>query len=127
MATLSRWRDLKKEVLNGLASLFENYAGASSTERQRILEDATKRLDAALGSAQHTTTENIGDAGIEPPQKRQQPTAQHPTTSPKKNTQAQDAASLRGNRNSFKKRAYKAGTNSETYSTCKANGLSIPP
>ena len=79
----------EKEVLNGLASLFENYAGASPTERQRILEEATKRLDAALGSAQHTTTEDIGDAGIEPPQKRQQPTAQHPTTNLKKKTQAE--------------------------------------
>ena len=77
----------QKEVLNGLANLFENYAGASSAERQRILEAATKRINATLGSAQHTTT-GIGDAGVEPPPKRQQPTLQRPTSS-KKNTQAE--------------------------------------
>ena len=77
----------QKEVLNGLANLFENYAGASSSERQRILEEATKRIDAILGSAQYTTTD-IGDAGVEPSPKRQQPTLQRPTSS-KKNTQAE--------------------------------------
>ena len=42
----------QKEMLNGLANLFENYGGISPTERQRTLEEATKRIDDILGKAQ---------------------------------------------------------------------------
>ncbi len=38
----------EKEALKGLAQLFENYADASPPERQRTLEEATKRIDTAL-------------------------------------------------------------------------------
>ena len=42
----------EKEVLTGLAALFENYADASPAERQQTLEEATKRIDAALKGGQ---------------------------------------------------------------------------
>ena len=76
----------EKEVLNGLASLFENYASASSTERRRTLEEATKRIDAALGQEQRNPA-NTDATTIEPAQTRQQPTTQRPR--PKKNTQTE--------------------------------------
>jgi len=65
----------EKEVLKGLADLFENYTGASSTERQRILVEATKRIDAALGQGQRNTSDMVG-TGTTPSQTRQQPKAQ---------------------------------------------------
>ena len=74
----------EKEVLSGLSNLFENYANASSTERQRILEDAAKRIDTALGHGQRNIS-NIVGTSAEPSQKRQQPKAQR--TSSKKNSQ----------------------------------------
>ena len=74
----------EKEVLNGLAHLFENYASTSPTERQRTLEEATRRIDAAIGPKQHVFT-NADPIGVEIPQTRQQPTTQR--SSRKKNTQ----------------------------------------
>ena len=74
----------EKEVLNDLSNLFENYAGASSTERQRILENATKRIDAALGHGQRNASDIVG-TGAEPSQTRQQPRAQR--TNSKKSAQ----------------------------------------
>ena len=76
----------EKEVLNGLASLFENYAGISPTERQRTLEEATKRIDTALKDGQQNLAD-ISKAGVEPSQKRQQPTTKR--SSPKKKTQTE--------------------------------------
>ena len=76
----------EKEVLNGLASLFANYASASSTERRRTLEEATKRIDAALGQEQRTPTDTDAP-NVEPAQTRQQPTTQRPRS--KKNTQTE--------------------------------------
>ena len=65
----------EKEVLSGLSNLFENYADASSTQRQRILEEATKRIDAALGHGQRNVS-NIGGTDAESSQTRQQSKAQ---------------------------------------------------
>ena len=65
----------EKEVLNNLSNLFENYAGVSSTERQRILEDATKRINAALGHGQRNASDRVG-TGAKPSQTRQQPRVQ---------------------------------------------------
>ena len=65
----------EKDVLNGLSNLFENYANASSAERQRILEEATKRIDAALGRGQRSASDIVGTS-TEPSQTRQQPKAQ---------------------------------------------------
>ena len=76
----------EKEVLKGLASLFENYAGASPAERQRTLEEATKRIDIALGSGQQNLAD-ISNAGTEPSEKRQQPITKR--TSSKKKTQTE--------------------------------------
>ena len=71
----------EKEVLRGLADLFENYAGASSTERQRSIEKATKRINAALGHRQQNRSD-IGSSGTEPSQTPQRPRS-HPTRSKK--------------------------------------------
>ena len=76
----------EKEVLNDLASLFENYASASSTERRRTLEEATKRIDAALGQEQRNP-ENTDATNVAPAQTRQQPTTQRPRS--KKSTQTE--------------------------------------
>ena len=76
----------EKEVLNSLASLFENYASASPTERQRTLQEATKRIETALGSGQRNLPD-IGNTRTEPAQKRQPPTTKR--TSAKKQTQAE--------------------------------------
>ena len=76
----------EKEVLNGLASLFENYAGVSPAERQRMLEEATKRIDTALGGGQRNLTD-VSNTSVEPSQKRQQPTTKR--TSSKKKTQTE--------------------------------------
>ncbi|RKU09199.1 DNA helicase RecG [Candidatus Poribacteria bacterium] len=76
----------EKEVLNSLANLFENYAGASPPERQRTLEEATKRIDTALGSRQQNLAD-VSNTSVEPPQKRQQPTPKR--TSAKKQTQTE--------------------------------------
>lgn len=62
----------EKEVLKGLADLFENYAGASSAQRQRILKEATERIDAALRHGQPNAAGSIR-TGVEPVQTRQQP------------------------------------------------------
>ena len=74
----------EKAVLHGLAALFKNYAGASPTERQRTLEAATKRIDAALGSKQQNLKNKIS---IDAPaaQTRQPPTTSR--TRQKKNRQ----------------------------------------
>ena len=72
----------EKEVLTGLAALFENYAGASPAERQRTLETATKRIDAALKGGQQPPI-NASDTRTET--KRQQSTQR--STPGKKNTQ----------------------------------------
>ena len=74
----------EKEVLNGLADLFKNYAGSSSTERQRILGEATKRIDSALGRGQRGVSDIVGTSA-EPSQTRQQPKTQR--ASPKKSAQ----------------------------------------
>ncbi len=74
----------EKEVLTGLATLFENYADASPAERKRTLEEATKRMDAALKGGQRPPT-HTSDTSAETPQKRQQPTTR--ATRPKKNAQ----------------------------------------
>ncbi len=76
----------EKEVLNGLASLFENYAGASPAERQRTLEAATKRIDTALGSGQRSLAD-VSGTSVEPTQKPQLPTTKR--TSSKKKTQTE--------------------------------------
>ena len=77
----------EKEVLNGLASLFENYAGISPAERQRTLEEATKRIDTALGRGQRNNLSDIGNTSTEPVQKRRQLTTKR--TSSKKKTQTE--------------------------------------
>ena len=69
----------QKEMLNGLASLFENYEGLSPTERQRTLEEATKRIDDILGQAPRISSIE------ENPPTRSEPTTQR--TSRKKNGQ----------------------------------------
>ena len=74
----------EKDVLRGLADLFENYAGASSTERRRIVEEATKRIDAALGEGQRKPTNPVS-RGTKASQTRQQPRSQR--TSSKKSAQ----------------------------------------
>ncbi len=65
----------EKEVLKGLSNLFENYADASSTERQRMLGEATKRIDAALGHGQRSASDIVGTS-TELSQTRQQPKTQ---------------------------------------------------
>ena len=77
---------IEKEVLNGLASLFENYAGASPTERQHTLEEATKRIDTALGGRQRNLAD-VSNTSAAPSQKRQQPTTKR--SSAKKKTQTE--------------------------------------
>ncbi len=67
----------EKEVLNGLAGLFENYASASPAERRQTLEAAAKQIDAALGGEQRIPT-NTDATTVEPAQTRQQPTTQRP-------------------------------------------------
>ena len=74
----------EKEVLNGLAHLFENYASTSPSERQNTLEEATRRIDGAVGHKKQNPT-NTDSVGVETSQTRQQPTVQH--TSQKKNAQ----------------------------------------
>ncbi len=76
----------EKEVLNSLASLFENYAGASPTDRQRTLEEATKRIDTALGGRQRNLAD-VSNTSAAPSQKRQQPTTKRPSA--KKKTQTE--------------------------------------
>ena len=76
----------EKAVLNDLASLFENYAGASPTERQRMLEEATKRIDTALSSGQPNLPDR-GSTRSEPAQRSQQPPTQR--TSARKKTQTE--------------------------------------
>ena len=78
----------EKEVLKSLANLFENYASASPTERQRTLEEAIKRIDAALGHTQQNFT-NTDTVGIETPPKRPHPQSAPQRTSRKKNTQTE--------------------------------------
>lgn len=72
----------EKEVLDGLADLFENYAGASPIERQRTLEEATKRIAATLGREQQ-----IPRNTVEPQQTRQEPSARR--TRQTKNSQTE--------------------------------------
>ena len=74
----------EKEVLKNLGDLFENYADASSTERQRILEDATKRIEATLGHGQQNVSD-VGGTRAEPSQTRQQ--SKSPRISSKKSAQ----------------------------------------
>ena len=76
----------EKEVLNSLASLFENYAGASPTERQGTLEAATKQIETALGGRQGNLAD-VSNTSAAPSQKRQQPTTKRPST--KKKTQTE--------------------------------------
>ena len=63
----------EKEVLHSLADLFKNYTNASPIERQRTLEEATKRIDTALGHKQqvhsgletsHTSRKNAQTAAL---------------------------------------------------------------
>ena len=77
----------EKEVLNGLARLFENYTEASPTERQHTLETATQRIDTALKGGQHNLPDIGGGTRSEPSQKPQQPTTKR--TSGKKKTQTE--------------------------------------
>ncbi len=74
----------EKDVLSGLANLFENYASASPAERQRTLEEATKHIDAALGQKQQNLT-NTTPTSVENRQSHQQPPVQR--TRQKKNAQ----------------------------------------
>ena len=67
----------EKGVLKSLSSLFENYANAASTERQRILEDAAKRIDAALERGQRNVSD-VSGTGTEPSQTRQPLGSQRP-------------------------------------------------
>ena len=67
----------EKEVLKSLSSLFENYADAASTERQRILEDAAKRIAAALERGQRNVSD-VSGTGTEPSQTRQPLGSQRP-------------------------------------------------
>lgn len=76
----------EKEVLNNLANLFENYTSASPTERQHTLEEATKRIDTALGG-RHGNLADVSNTSTAPSQKRQQPTPKR--TSAKKKTQTE--------------------------------------
>ena len=75
----------EKEVLKDLSNLFENYADAAPTERQRILEEAAKRIDAALGHRQRNAADTVVGTRAKPSQTRQQPRTQR--TSSKKNAQ----------------------------------------
>ena len=72
----------EKEVLTSLAALFENYAGASPAERQRTLEAATKRIDAALKGKQQPP---VNATNTRTETKHQQSTPR--STPAKKNTQ----------------------------------------
>ena len=74
----------EKDVLSGLANLFENYASASPAERQHTLEEATKHIDAALGQKQQNLT-NTAPTSVENRQSHQQPPVQR--TRQKKNAQ----------------------------------------
>ena len=74
----------EKGVLKNLANLFENYADAASTERRRILEEATKQIEAALGHGQQNASD-VGRTGAQPPQTRQQ--SKSPRISSKKSAQ----------------------------------------
>ena len=74
----------EKEVLKSLSNLFENYADAVSTERQRILGEATRRIDAALERRQRNASDVVGTSA-KPSQTRQQPKVQ--PVSSKKNAQ----------------------------------------
>ena len=65
----------EKEALKGLADLFGNYANASSTERHRILEEATKRINTALGHGKRNASDVVRTAA-EPPQTHQQSRSQ---------------------------------------------------
>ena len=76
----------EKEVLNNLASLFDNYASISPTERQRTLEAATKQIDDALGDGQRNLA-NVSNTNVEPSQQHQQPTKKR--SSAKKQTQTE--------------------------------------
>ena len=76
----------EKEVLSGLANLFENYASASPPERQHTLEEATKRIHTALGQKQQNPT-NTDPVSVEHRQSRQQPPVQR--TRQKKNAQTE--------------------------------------
>ena len=82
----------EKDVLKGLANLFANYTRASSTERQRILDAATKRIDTALRTGQRNASD-VSGTGDEPSQTRQQPRTQR--TRSKRSTQT-DMLSLFG-------------------------------
>ena len=66
----------EKAVLADLGELFSDYAAVSATERQRILAEATKRIDAALGTAggQDPSVPTQTERG--PTQTRQQPSIQ---------------------------------------------------
>ena len=83
----------EKEVLTGLANLFESYAGASPAERQRTLEEATKRIDAALIASparfykDGSPPADVRNTNVEPTQTRQPPTTQRPRS--KKKTQTE--------------------------------------
>ena len=68
----------EKEVLNGLAGLFENYASASPAERRQTLEAAAKQIDAALGGEQRTPTNTDATERRTYAQTHQQPTTQRP-------------------------------------------------
>ena len=71
--------ETEKEVLKDLSNLFESYANASSAERQRILEDAAKRIDTALGQGQRNVSDSVGTSS-EPSQPRQPPKTQRTTS-----------------------------------------------
>lgn len=77
----------EKEVLHDLADLFQNYAAASPTERQRTLEEATKRIEAALGHKRQTRS------GLETPlTNRTAVDAEAPQTPPTSRKNAQTAS-----------------------------------
>ena len=89
----------EKEVLHNLADLFKNYTSASPTERQRTLEEATKRIDTALERNPQS------HSGLEtPPTKR------------KKRTNSVSAALSRESEPP-EQRAAKAGTHNRTHSS----------
>ena len=74
----------EKETLKVLADLFKNYTSASPSERQHTVEEATKRIDAALGQKRQNRT-NTEAVSAETQQTRQQSTPSR--TNQKKNAQ----------------------------------------
>ena len=96
----------QKEMLKGLANLFENYGGISPTERQRTLEEATKRIDDILGQ----TPRSFSTEGSPPT--RPEPTTQR-TSAKRMDSKPRCCRSFK-NRKPARKSTNKTGTDSRT-------------